>query len=82
MLMETGMDEQHERFLTAVREVRDERGFANVRDIMDRLGMDINAPADRAAYREIMPELGRLGYVDCGRISVEGLPCGHVRVLT
>ncbi len=78
--MEPDMDDQQERFLNAARAVRDKGGNAHVRDIMGRLDMDINAPPDRAAYREIMPELVSLGYVDC-QANDEGLPCGIVRLL-
>ena len=76
------MDDRHERFLKAAREVQDERGFAEAKDIMDHLGMDISASGDRAAYREIMPSLQRLGYVDCQASDDTGLPCGVVKILT
>ena len=76
------MDEQHERFLRAAREVQDAQGFAEAKDIMARLDMDINAPADRAVYREIMPALGRSGHVGCQGSDRTGLPCGLLKLIT
>ena len=83
------MDDQQERFLTAIyiatQDTRDETGRARARDIAWHLGLDIiYEKAERDLYQHTTLDLRDSGYIEClaidDRVPTDPITCGTVRL--
>jgi hypothetical protein len=83
------MDDQQERFLTAIyiatQDTRDETGRARARDIAWHLGLDIiYEKAERDLYEQTTLDLRDRGYIEClaieDRVPTDPITCGTVRL--
>jgi hypothetical protein len=83
------MDDQQERFLTAIyiatQDTRDETGRAHARDIAWHLGLDIiYEKAERDLYQQTTLDLQDSGYIEClaidDRVPTDPITCGTVRL--
>jgi hypothetical protein len=83
------MDDQQERFLTAIyiatQDTRDETGRTRARDIAWHLGLDIiYEKAERDLYEQTTLDLRDSGYIEClaidDRVPTDPITCGTVRL--